>query len=50
MAYSAETEETLILREGKTVDAQRLEAMGNAVNKFVYINNLILETNYYAKK
>ena len=50
VAYSAETEETLILREGKTADAQRLEAMGNAVNEFVYINNLILETNYYAKK
>jgi L-threonylcarbamoyladenylate synthase len=35
---------------GKSLLSQRLEAMGNAVNKFVYINNLILETNYYAKK
>ena len=50
VAYSAETEEILILQEGKTADSQRLEAMADAVNWFVYINNLILETNYYAKK
>ena len=50
VAYSAETEEVLILEEGKNADPQRMEAMGSAVNEFVYINNLILETDYYGKK
>ena len=50
VAYSAETEEVLILEEGKNADPQRMEAMGSAVNEFVYISNLILETDYYGKK
>jgi hypothetical protein len=50
VAYSSESEEVLILQEGKNADQQRLEAMAATVNEFVYINNLILETNYYAKK
>ncbi len=50
VAYSAESGEVLILQEGKNADQQRLEAMANAVNEFVYINNLILETDYYAQK
>ena len=50
VAYSSESEEILILQEGKNADQQRLEAMAATVNEFVYINNLIVETNYYAKK
>ena len=50
VAYSAESEDVLILEAGKSADAQRLEAMAAAVQEFVYINNLILETDYYAKK
>ncbi len=47
VAYSAASDKTFALEPGKTVDAQRLEAMAEAVNEFVYINNLILETDYY---
>lgn len=50
VAYSSESGQVMILEEGKTADQQWLEAMAKAVNEFVYINNLILETDYYAKK
>ena len=50
VAYCASTDEVMVLREGKTVDAQRMERMAEYVNDFVRINNLILDTNYYNQK
>jgi len=50
IAYSAESEQILIQQAGKVPDDQLLEAMAQKVNQFVYINNLILETNYYHQK
>ena len=48
-AYCADTEELLILREGRTVTEEEAAEMAELVNQFVYINNLILETDYYKK-
>jgi arylsulfatase A-like enzyme len=48
-AYCADTEELLILREGRTVTEEETAEMAELVNQFVYINNLILETDYYKK-
>ena len=50
VAYSAATDDIFILQEGKTVDQTRLDAMATYVNDFIWINNLILETNYYKSK
>lgn len=50
VAYSAATGDVFILQEGKTVDETRMEAMATYVNDFVWVNNLILETDYYKNK
>ena len=46
-AYSAATDEILLLEEGREVTTEEMEEMAKRLNSFVYINNLILETNYY---
>jgi len=47
VAYS-KTSGLMVLEEGKLVEDWLLEEMDRIVNEFVYINNLILETDYYA--
>ena len=47
VAYSAASEEVMILEEGRQPDANWIESMAAYVNDFVRINNLILETDYY---
>jgi membrane-anchored protein YejM (alkaline phosphatase superfamily) len=46
-AYSAATDEVLLLEAGREVTAEEMEEMTMRLNSFVYINNLILETNYF---
>ena len=46
-AYSAATDELLIMEEGREVTEEEVETMTRLLNSFVYINNLILETDYY---
>ncbi|MBO5953522.1 MAG: LTA synthase family protein [Oscillospiraceae bacterium] len=48
-AYSAASERVLRLEEGADVSEQRMEEMARLVNDFVHINNLLLETDYYAQ-
>ena len=50
VAYSAASGRTILLEEGKGVTPEQMEQMAQTVNAFVYINNLILETDYYAAK
>jgi len=49
-AYSSKQDAVLILQPGKTVTGKDLERMAQINRKFVHINNLILETDYYAQK
>lgn len=46
-AYSAATDEILLLEEGREVTEEEVATMTQRLNRFVYINNLILETDYY---
>ena len=47
VAYDADTGEVLYLEEDIQVEEAFLEEMSEEVSEFVYINNLILETDYY---
>ena len=47
VAYDADSDEILYLEEDVTVEEEFLEEMSEEVSEFVYINNLILETDYY---
>ena len=49
VAYNADTGEILYLEEDAQVEETFLEEMSEEVGQFVYINNLILETDYYAQ-
>ena len=46
-AYSAATDEILILADGRAVTEDEANHMAQRLSEFVYINNLILETDYY---
>jgi arylsulfatase A-like enzyme len=50
VAYSTANHKTFILEEGKTATAERMQEMANYCYDFARINNLILETDYYASK
>ena len=47
VAYDAGEDEVLHLEEDAVVEETFLEEMSEEVGEFVYINNLILETDYY---
>ena len=47
VAYDADSDEILYLEEDATVEEEFLQEMAEEVSEFVYINNLILETDYY---
>ena len=47
IAYDADSDEVLFLEEDARAEETFLEEMSETVSEFVYINNLILETNYY---
>lgn len=47
VAYDAGEDEVLLLEEDAVVEETFLEEMSEEVGEFVYINNLILETDYY---
>ena len=47
VAYDAGEDEILYLDEDVKVEETFLEEMAEEVSEFVYINNLILETDYY---
>ncbi len=47
VAYDSDTGEVLYLDEDAKVEETFLEEMAETVGEFVYINNLILETDYY---
>ena len=47
VAYDAGEDEVLLLEEDAVVEKTFLEEMSEEVGEFVYINNLILETDYY---
>ena len=47
IAYDAGSDEVLYLEEDARVEEDFLEEMSETVSEFVYINNLILETDYY---
>ena len=47
VAYDAGEDEVLLLEEDAVVEKTFLEEMSEEVSEFVYINNLILETDYY---
>lgn len=48
VAYSAVRDRVIVLEEGRTVTREQMEQMARIVNTFVRVNNLILETDYYA--
>ena len=50
IAYSASSGRTMILEEGADVSADWVAQMADTVSNFVRINNLILQTDYYAIK
>ena len=50
VAFDADTGEVLYLENGVSVDEEFLEEMSEDVEEFIYINNLILETDYYDKE
>ena len=47
IAYDAGADEVLYLEEDARAEESFLEEMAQTVSEFVYINNLILETDYY---
>ena len=47
VAYDAGEDEVLLLEEDAVVEETFLDEMSEEVGEFVYINNLILETDYY---
>ncbi len=47
VAYSAASDKVIQLRDGREVTEQEMEEMTALLNRFVYINNRILETDYY---
>ncbi len=47
VAYDAGEDEVLLLEEDAVVEETFLEEMSEEVGEFVYIHNLILETDYY---
>ena len=49
VAYSASSKQIISLKPGKTMSQEQIQKMAELLNKFVYINNLILETDYYAE-
>ena len=49
VAYSASSGRTILLEAGETFTREQMEQMAQTVNSFVHINNLILETDYYAQ-
>ena len=49
VAYIATEDRVLVLQEGKAADYSLMTEMARKVDEFVYINNLILETDYYAQ-
>ncbi len=49
VAYNASSGRLMILEEGKTVTDEFLEEMAELTTEFVRVNNLILETDYYAQ-
>ena len=48
VAYSVNSDRTMILEPGKEASQALMGQMAQTVSEFVRINNLILETNYYA--
>ena len=50
VAYNAKNNRTMILDEGQLITEERMDRMAETLNQYVYINNLILETDYYANK
>lgn len=50
IAYYAQTDQVLYLGEKREVPQKELDAMAKLVGDFAEINNLILETDYYAGK
>lgn len=49
VAYNASSDRLMLLEEGKTVTEEFLEEMALLTAEFVQVNNLILETDYYAR-
>ena len=50
VAYEAADRKTMILEEGSAVTPEGMATMAEIAARFVYINNLILETDYYATR
>lgn len=50
VAYNAATKRTIVLRDGAEADDALRTEMAGRVNEFVRINNLILQTDYYAEE
>lgn len=50
VAYNASSGRTMILEPGKTADETMMEQMAQLTEEYVYINNLILKSDYYAGK
>ncbi|HIT33366.1 MAG TPA: LTA synthase family protein [Candidatus Faecousia intestinigallinarum] len=49
VAYNANTKQTFFLTEGAELTAELQEEMGEAVNDFIRVNNLILQSDYYSR-
>ena len=50
VAYSANSGRVILLREDAQATDEMMATMAEKVSRFVSINNLILQTDYYAKK
>ena len=50
IAYNAKNNRTMILDGSQVVTDELMNRMAEKLNQYVYINNLILETDYYARK
>ena len=50
IAYNVKNDRVMILEESKAATDEFMAQMAQTLNRYVYINNLILETDYYAQK
>ncbi len=50
VAYSSDSKQVISLKPGKRAPEEKLSQMAQLLSEFVYINNLILETDYYSQE
>lgn len=50
VAYNVSNDRTMVLEDGAAATKELVARMSQTLSRYVYINNLILETDYYSQK